>query len=88
MCCRYAVFFFLINLIIACLCEVQSSPLSKECETQDNFFFFTLDQNVSKNSLVRPSLRGDLSLDMLFKASNSYFSVIFFSHSRDYSVDN
>ena len=32
--------FFSISLIIACLCEVQISPLSKECDTQDKMFFF------------------------------------------------
>ena len=55
---------------------------------QDKNVFFISDQNVSKNSLVRPSFPGDLSLGILFKASNSSFSEIFFSHSRDCSVDN
>ena len=32
--------FFSINLIVACLFEVQCSPLSKECETQDKNVFF------------------------------------------------
>ena len=50
--------------------------------------FFTSDQNVSKNSLVRPSFPGDLSLGIIFKTSNSSFSMISFSHSRDCSVDN
>ena len=48
--------FFSINLKIACLCEVQSSSLPKECKTHDkNVVFFTSDQNVLKNSLVRQS---------------------------------
>ena len=75
-------------LIIPCLCEVQSSPFSKECETQDKNVFFTSDQNVSKISLVRPSFSEDLLLGILFKASNSSFSVISFSHSRDCLADN
>ena len=50
--------------------------------------FFTSDQNVSKISLVRPSFSEDLLLGILFKASNSSFSVISFSHSRDCLADN
>ena len=85
----YLCLFFVIDLIIACLSEVQSSFLPKECKTQDkNGVFFTSDQNVSKNSLVRPSFPCDLSLGIPFKASNSSFSVIHFSHFRDCSVDN
>ena len=80
--------FFSINLIVACLCELQSSPLSKECETQDENVYFTSDQSVSKNSSVRPSFPGDLLLGILFKASNSSFSVISFLHSTDCSVDS
>ena len=79
---------FFINLIIACLYKVQSSPSSKECDIEDKNVFFTSEQNVLKNSLVRPSFPGDLSLGILFNASNSSFSVISYSHSRDCSVDN
>ena len=62
--------------------------LYQKCKTHDKNVFFTSDQNVSKYSLVRPSFPGDLSLGILFEDSNSSFSVIHFSHSRDSSVDN
>ena len=38
--------------------------------------FFTSDQNISQNSLLRPSFPGDLSLDIIFKAPISSLSVI------------
>ena len=80
--------FLSINFIIAGLCEVHSSYLPNECKVHDKIVFFTSDQNVLKNSLVRPSFPGDLSLGILFKASNSYFSVMHLSCSRDCSADN
>ena len=71
------------------------SSLPKVCITHDKNVFFTLDQKISKNYLARLSFPGeglpfpgDLSLGIIFKASNSFFSVIHFSHSRDCSLEN
>ena len=62
--------------------------LYQKSEIHNEKYFVTSDQSVSKNSLVRPSFPRDFSLGILFKASNSSFSVIHFSHSRDCLVDN
>ena len=53
--------------------------LYQKCKIHDKNDFFTSDQNVSKNSLVRPSFSGDLSLGILFKALNSFFCDTFFT---------
>ena len=43
--------FFSINLIIVCLCEVQSSSLPKECKTHDKNSFFLPQTNIFRKIL-------------------------------------
>ena len=67
-----------IDFLIVCVCEIQSSLLPKEWKQHVKNGVFTSDQNVSKNALTRLPFPGDVSLGILFKASN----IFFFPHSR------